>query len=363
MPRRLVFDRWLFLTAGLLVVGGLFMVGTASPYVAMRYGLDSHHFLLKQGLHAVLGVVAMLVVMTVPYRKYAERRIVWSAVGLCALALLVVLAMPAAGGAHRWLHLGPLRLQPSEFAKFAAILFMAWILSRKEDRVNEIQVVPLPCLTVLLPLTFLILVEPDLGTAAMLAGTACVMIFVAGLRWRYVFALAGIGALGLALGIALQPYRLQRVLAYFDPGVDPMTGGWQLSQSLVALGSGGLTGVGLGRGHQQALFLPEAHTDFIYSVVGEELGFVGCTVILGAFLLIGWRGLRAAHRAPDRFGFYLALGITTLIVSQALIHMGVCVGMLPTKGLALPFVSYGGSSLLASMVGMGVLLNVSQHGC
>jgi len=188
-----------------------------------------------------------------------------------------------------------------------------------------------------------------------------VMIFVAGLHWRYVLGIAGVGLFGFVAAVIVEPYRIARVTTFLDPWADPFDKGYQLCQSLIAFGNGGVTGLGLGGGSQRALFLPAPHTDFIFSVVGEDLGLIGCATMLVAFLLLFWRGLRAAMRAPDRFGFYLALGITCMLVLQALINMGVCLGLLPTKGLPLPFISYGGSSLLVSMAAMGLLLNVSLH--
>jgi cell division protein FtsW len=210
-------------------------------------------------------------------------------------------------------------------------------------------------------MAFLILIEPDLGSAVMLVVVASVMIFAAGLSWRYVGLVGGIGSVGLILAVIIEPYRLKRVMAFINPSLDAYGASFQLNQSLIAVGSGGLTGAGLGESYQKAFYLPAAHTDFIFSVIGEELGMVGTFGLLLAFLLIFWRGMRAAQRAPDRFGFYLALGMTNLLVLQALINMSVCLGLLPTKGLPLPFISYGGSSLLASLVATGLLLNVSRH--
>ena len=361
MPRRMVVDHWLFLTTGLLLVGGVFMVGSASHYVAMSQGLHPYHYLLKHLVHLALGVAGLAVMLSFRYSRLSDRRVVMALLGLSLLALILVLAMPAVGEAHRWLRRGSFSVQPSEFAKLAGIVFMASILSRKEDRVNDLWAVPLPCLGTVGILAFLVAIEPDLGSAIMLAGTAFVMIFVAGLRWRYVGALAGVGLVGLALAVLAEPFRIERIRTFLDPSADARGSGFQLTQSLIAIGNGGLTGVGLGQGPGKALYIPAPHTDFIFSVIGEELGLVGTGIVLVAFLLLLWRGLRGAMRAPDRFGFYLALGITCLLVCQGLTHMGVCVGILPTKGLPLPFISYGGSSLLASMVAMGMLLNVSQH--
>jgi cell division protein FtsW len=357
----MVVDRWLFLTSGVLVLAGLVMVGSASHYVAMSQGLHPYHYLLRHVIHLVIGAGCLAAALSVPYDRFSRRKLAIGLVVASLLALIVVLAMPASGGAHRWLRLGPVNLQPSEFAKLAAIVFMASILSRREREVNDLWAVPIPCLGAVGILAFLVAIEPDLGSALMLAGTAFLMLFVAGLKWRYVAVAAGVGAVGLVIGVVSKPYRMDRIRAFFDPAADAQGAAFQLKQSLIAVGSGGMTGVGLGQGQQKAYFLPAPHTDFIFSVVGEELGLVGMGILLAAFLLLFWRGLRTATRAPDRFGFYLALGITTLLVWQGLTHMGVCVGLMPTKGLPLPMVSYGGSSLLASMTAVGLLLNVSQH--
>jgi len=354
-------DGWLFFTTGVLVLAGLVMVGSASYYVAMSQGLHPYHYLVRHIMHLAIGAGILAAMLHFPYRRLSERSLAVTLVCVALAALVVVLATPAAGGAHRWFRLGPLNLQPSEFAKLVSIVFMASLLSRREDEVNDLWAVPIPCLGAVGMLAFLIAIEPDLGSAVMLAGTAFVMLFVAGLRWRYVGALVGLGLLGVVVAVLAEPYRLARIRAFFEPAVDTQGAGFQLTQSLIALGSGGVTGVGFGQGLQKAYFLPAPHTDFIFSVIGEELGLLGTGVILAAFLLLFWRGIRTAAHAPDRFGFYLALGLTVLLVWQGLTHMGVCVGMMPTKGLPLPLISYGGSSLLATMAAMGLLLNVSQH--
>jgi cell division protein FtsW len=365
-PKKMAYDGWLFLTALPLVVCGLFMVASSSPYVAMDYGKDPSAFYWKQAAHAVVGLGLLIAALWVPYRTWNRRWLIFTLLAVCVAALLLVLAMPSAGGAHRWIMFGPLRFQPSEFAKLFVVVFMAFMLSRKEDRVNDPWSVPIPCMAVVGTLAFLIVVEPDLGSGVLLVAVACLMTFIAGLRWRYVGALCAVGAVGFAAGVVAEPYRLQRVVAWLrilsDPSsADAQGANFQLLQSLIAVGRGGVTGVGLGQGQQKAFFVPASHTDFIFSIIGEELGFLGSMALLVTFLLIFWRGLRAAVKAPDRFGFYLALGITCLLVTQALTNMCVCLGLLPTKGLPLPLISYGGSSLLASMAGLGLLFNVSQH--
>jgi cell division protein FtsW len=357
----MVFDRWLFFTTALLALTGLIMVGSSSNYVAMEYGKSPSAFLVRHVIHLALSFVVLWAALKIPYQRLSSRWLVLGAVAGCAVALLAVLAMPASGGAQRWIALGPLRLQPSEFTKLGVVLFLAYMLSKKEDRINEPATVLVPSLAVVGVLSALVLVEPDLGTVMMLAAVSFVMLFSAGLRWRYVGAAAALGIVVLAVGVALKPYRLERIKTFLDPSVDKLGASFQLNQSLIAVGSGGLTGTGLGQGRGKAFYIPAAHTDFIYSVIGEELGMLGTVGLLLAFLVVFWRGMRAATRAPDRFGFYLALGMTSLIVFQALINMGVCVGLLPTKGLPLPFISYGGSSLLASMAAIGLVLNVSLH--
>jgi cell division protein FtsW len=361
MPRRMVCDRWLFCTVLLMALGGFFMVGSSSNYMALESGKSPSAFYLQHGLHMLLGVAALFTAMNFDYRRFNHRLpILGLAAGALAL-LIFVLSMPAAGGAHRWIPIGPLNLQPSEFTKLVAVLFMAYMLSRKEDRVNDLWAVPIPCFVILGGLALLIGIEPDLGSAVILCVVAAVMIFVAGLRWRYIAMVGAVGTLGIAVAVYTQPWRLQRIQGWLDPSLDPLGVNFQLNQSLIAIGSGGLTGLGFGQGQQKASYIFGSHTDFIFSVIGEELGLIGTSVLLLAFLLLFWRGLRAASRAPDRFGFYLALGITSLMVFQGLVNMSVCLGLFPTKGLPLPLISYGGSSLLASMIAMGILLNISQH--
>jgi cell division protein FtsW len=276
--------------------------------------------------------------------------------------LVGVLAAPSAQGAHRWFRLGPFGVQPSELAKVATVVLLAHMLCRRTaEEVNDLRQTLLPAVSLIGLLALLIVIEPDLGSAVILLTTAAALLFVAGLRWRYIGATAAAGVLFVVGAVIAQPYRLQRIKTFLNPGADTQGAGFQLAQSLLAVGSGGLWGVGLGQGQQKAYYLPAAHTDFIFSVIGEELGLVGTLFVLAGVGVLAWRGLRAALRAPDRFELYVALGATCLLVVQSLVHMGVCVGLLPTKGLSFPLLSYGGSSLLASLVVVGLLLNVSQH--
>ncbi len=361
MPRRMVHDRWLFFAAGLLAIGGSFVVGSASNYVALGATEDPSAFLWKHLVHLVLAFLGLLAAQSFDYRHLANDRRIALLLGGTVLLLLLVLAMPAANGAHRWLLLGPFRFQPSEMAKLVMIVFLAHLLARRGEHVNELWAVPIPAAIVVGGLSFLVVIEPDLGSAVMLFLVAASMLFAAGLSWRFIGSATAASIGAFALAVLAEPYRLDRIRGFLQPSADVQGLNFQLQQSLIAIGRGGLTGIGLGEGQQKAFYLPAAHTDFIFSVVGEELGLIGTLLLLSAFLLVFWRGMRAALRAPDAFGFYVALGITLLIVLQALVNMCVCLGLLPTKGLPLPFISYGGSSLLMSMVATGVLLNVSQH--
>lgn len=361
MPKSLIYDRWLFITTGLLVLGGLFMVGSASNFFALDSGLDPSAFWWKQSVHVLLGFGALIVGLLVPYRKLAERPIVGSLVLGCLALLVLVLAMPEIAGTHRWIPVGPFKLQPSELAKLAVVVFMAYMLSRKEKQVNDFAAVLLPCLVTVGAAALLVVIEPDLGSGTMLVLVASTMLFAAGLRWTYVASFGLLALIGFAVSILAKPYRIERIRSYLDPNLEPLGSSFQLNQSLIAIGSGGLTGAGLGHSTAKAYYLPAAHTDFIFSVVGEELGLVGCSLLLTGFLVLYLRGMRTAVHAPDRFGFYLALGMTHLLVLQALVNICVCLGLLPTKGMPLPFISYGGSSLVASMLAMGLLLNVSKY--
>jgi cell division protein FtsW len=274
--------------------------------------------------------------------------------------VLVLYSAPV-NGARRWFNLGGLGIQPSEFAKLAAVLFTALMLERRMHRIDELSYSLLPIGIVVGAMSGLILLEPDLGTAASLVMIVGTMVFAAGLNYRYLLGTAIAAVPILYLLIASSPYRLRRLLAFLNPEADPLGDGFQVMQSLIAVGTGGVFGRGLMGGVQKLFFLPEPHTDFIYAVIGEELGLLGTTTVLACFCIIAWRGVRIAMRAHDAFGSFLALGLTAMIAVQALVNISVVLGLLPTKGIPLPLVSSGGSSLLISLAGIGVLLNVSQH--
>jgi cell division protein FtsW len=262
---------------------------------------------------------------------------------------------------HRWIKVGPIQIQPSEIAKLGLVLYLAFQISRREDEVNDLIGTILPTLVVAGQMALLVYLEPDLGTATLYMMLATVLLFLAGLRWRYLLFSGGAGIAALAALIVAAPYRLRRITAFLHPDDDPLGAGFQVRQSIVAVASGGVQGVSLGEGRQKLFFLPEPHTDFIFSVVSEELGLIGAVLVIAAFGVLFWRGLRAAQGAPDRGGYYLAMGITMWLVLQAILNVGVALGCLPTKGVPLPFLSYGGSSLVVNLVALGMLLNVSQH--
>jgi cell division protein FtsW len=278
--------------------------------------------------------------------------------------LLVLVLLPGFGvsinGSRRWLRVGPLSFQPAELAKLALVLYLAAFLARKRDELQEFWRGVFPPLAVGGTLAMLVLAQPDLGSCLTLLALTLGLLFLAGARTRWLGLLV-IPALPLAaLAVWMAPYRMRRVFAFLDPWQDPRGSGFQIIQSWLALGGGGLFGRGIGESKQKLFYLPEAHTDFIFAIVGEELGFIGAALVVGLFAALVWRGLRVGIRAADPFGAYLALGITVLIATQTLVNLGVVTGMLPTKGLPLPFLSFGGSALVMTMLATGVLLNISQ---
>ena len=361
MARKLKSDRVLFLTTILLVGLSIVMVYSASAVVGLeRYGKPSM-FLIKQGMWAVLGVAMLALVMRIDYRTYREPIFIWTSLAIVVAALIAVLFMPPVNNARRWFGIAGIGVQPSELAKLAAIFFIAALLERRMARINDVGYALAPIGIVVASLVALILLEPDFGTSMSLVLIAAVMVFGAGLDYRYVAGalLASIPAIYmLVMGTS---YRRQRVLSFLDPWRDPLGTGFQIIQSLIAVGTGGIWGRGIMNGVQKLFYLPEPHTDFIYSVIAEELGLVGATAVLLCFCVVTWRGLRIALRAPDSFGAFLALGLTAMVAVQALTNISVVLGLMPTKGIPLPFVSSGGSSLVINLVGMGILLNVSQH--
>jgi cell division protein FtsW len=362
MARKLKSDRVLFLTTLLLVAVSVVMVYSASNLMAGGGSGRPNAYLAKQLVFAAMGLLTMFVAMRIDYVRYRDPRLILGLVGITLVALVAVLIVgPKINGTRRWFAVAGVGIQPSELAKLALILFTAAVLERRMDRIAEPRYAIGPIAVVLVPMLALIMRQPDYGSSVVLLVIVAVMVFAAGLPWRFIAP----GALGIVPVVAaaalFSDYRVRRLTAFLDPWADREDSGYQLVQSLIAVGSGGLTGNGLGYSVQKLGFLPYPHTDFIYAVVSEELGLVGATVLLVCFCLITWRGLRTASRAPDAFGSLLALGLTAMIAVQAFVNMSVVLGLLPTKGLTLPFVSAGGSSLIISLAGMGVLLNISQR--
>jgi cell division protein FtsW len=361
MARKLKSDKVLFVATLLLVCASVVMVYSASAVLATQRFNQPYFFLIKQFMWAALGVSAMTLAMRFDYRRYREPSFIWMSLGTVTLALVAVLFSAPINGSSRWFGLGGMGVQPSELAKLSAIFFMAAILERRMDRVDEVGYALVPIGLVVAMLVGLILAEPDMGTAMTLLMIAAAMVFAAGLNYRYVVG-AILGGVPVAYLVLMSAsYRRRRLLAFWNPWSDPLGDGFQIIQSLIAVGAGGLFGRGFMAGVQKLFYLPEPHTDFIYAVIAEEFGLVGTTVVLLCFVVIVWRGLRVAMHAPDRFGAFLAIGLTTMMAVQAFVNISVVLGMMPTKGIPLPLVSFGGSSLVISLLGMGILLNVSQH--
>jgi cell division protein FtsW len=361
MARKLKSDKVLFIATILLVGLSVVMVYSASaPMALQRYGRASR-FLVTQSMWALLGVAILSVIMKIDYRNYREPAFIWTCLGLVTLGLVAVFFSAPVNGARRWFGIGGIGVQPSEVAKLVAIFFIAALLERRMHRIDEPGYALLPIGVVVIALVALILPEPDFGTSMSLLLIAAVMVFAAGLNYRYVVGVALAAIPAVYILIMGSAYRRRRTLAFLNPWEDPLGDGFQIIQSLIAIGTGGVWGKGLMNGVQKLFYLPEPHTDFIYSVISEELGLIGATAVVACFCVITWRGLRVALRAPDSFGAFLALGLTTMVAVQALVNISVVLGLMPTKGIPLPFVSAGGSSLLINLVGMGILLNVSQH--
>lgn len=361
MARKLQSDKWLFLATLALVCVSVVMVYSASAVMALERYQQPYFFVTKQVMWALLGLAVLSIVMRVDYRMYRSDQVAWGALAVVAVLLVAVLFSRPINGSRRWFGVGGFGVQPSELAKLAAILFTAITLDRRMARINDVKYALSPIALVVGGLAALILLEPDFGTAAALLLVVAAMVTAAGLNYRYIFGLGLVLLPAAYLVLMSADYRRRRLLAFLDPWADPLGDGFHIIQSLIAVGSGGWLGRGLMGGVQKLFYLPEPHTDFIYAVIAEELGLVGATLVLACFCVIAWRGLRTAVTAPDRFGSFLALGITMMVVAQAFVNVSVVLGLMPTKGIPLPLVSNGGSSLLVNLVSIGVLLNISQH--
>ena len=361
MARKLQADKWLFAATAGLALFGIVMVYSASAVMAQAENGSQYYYVIKQGIWTAVGFAAMLLMMQFDYQRLRDKRIVYGLLGLTVLMLLAVFAFPRINGAHRWIRFKSFSIQPSELSKLALAIFLAYFLEKRAGEEGSLRKTFLPCMAVTGLLVALVLKQPDLGTALMLAVVCVVICFTAGVRWLH---LGMAAAPALAVGawmLIFVPWRLQRLVTFTNPWADPQDKGFQVVQSLIAVGSGGPSGLGFAQGKQKMFFLPFAHSDFIFAVVGEELGLFGALAVVTVFGILLWRGIRAALRAPDRFGMLLGLGLVTAIVVQALFNISVVLSLLPTKGIPLPFISYGGSSLVPTLMAVGILLNISQY--
>jgi cell division protein FtsW len=351
----------LFLTFALIGIGLVMLYSSSSIIAQERFG-DSMYFVKRQIVFALVGIVVLIISKNLPYVLY--RRLVYVILGITLLSLVIVLLPHVGhrvGGARRWLRFGPISIQPAEFAKLALIIYISYSAAKKKERLRELSVGYVPHLVVSAVFIGLVLMQPDLGTAITFAVLTFVLLFVAGVRLRHLLVTGVAVAPFLVLAIVQKGYRWERFLAFLNPWRDPSDTSFQLLHSLLALGSGGLLGAGLGSGQQKLFYLPEPHTDFILAVIGEETGIIGVSIVLLLYALLIYKGFKIALRAPERFGTYLAFGLTLIVGLQAFINCAVVMGLMPTKGLPLPFISYGGSSLLTNLFAMGILMNISCY--
>ncbi|QGP92923.1 putative peptidoglycan glycosyltransferase FtsW [Neomoorella glycerini] len=353
-------DFWILLPAVLLLGIGIIMVFSASALTSSyNYG-DAFYFLKRQLAWSAIGLSGLFFTMQCDYTHL--RRLATPFLGLAIILLMLVLIIGTASrGSARWLGVGSLSFQPSETIKLAMVIFLAASLAQNRQRLHSLAQGIGPYLALMALVCLLILAQPDLGTAVAVAGTTYLMLMVAGADKGHLALLAALGVAAVALAIVIAPYRMARFTAFLDPWADPQGKGYQTIQSLLAIGSGGLFGTGLGQGRQKLYYVPENHTDFIFAILSEELGFIGAALVVILFLILVWRGFHTAFKAPDAFGSFLAAGLTIMLALQALINMGVVTGLLPVTGITLPLLSYGGSSLIFSLLGVGILLNISRY--
>ena len=361
MAKKLQPDKWLFAATVGLALFGVVMVYSASAVMALRDEGNQYHYVIKQGIWTAIGLVVMIMAMQFDYTRLKDRRIVYGLLALTVLMLVAVFAFSPINGARRWIKMPGFRVQPSEVAKLSLTIFLAYFLERRAGEERSFWGTFLPCAAVTGLLAVLIVAEPDLGTAMMLVVIFGVLVYAAGARLWHLGMAALPAFVGLGALLIFVPFRLRRMVMFLDPWADPQGSGFQVVQSLIAIGSGGANGLGFAQGKQKMLFLPFAHSDFIFAVIGEELGLLGTLGVLLIFGLFLWRGIRTSLLAPDRFARLLSLGLVAGIVAQALFNISVVLSLVPTKGIPLPFISYGGSSLVPTLAAVGILLNISQH--
>jgi cell division protein FtsW len=361
MAKRVGVDKWLFGVVLLLVLFGLVMVFSASAVLAQSSMGSPYPFVVRQALWAVLGLLAMVALMQVDYRRYNNPKVVFPAVAITMLMLIGVFAMSGMNGAHRWIRIAGTTLQPSELAKPVLVLFLAYFLQTRIHQMDDWKGTILRAVAVPLAFTALILKEPDLGTGMVCMAVTALMLYLAGARTRYFAIGAALASPVLYFMLFHVAFRRARMLAFVNPEADPRGSGFHILQSLIAVGTGGIRGLGLMEGRQKLFYLPEVQTDFIFANICEELGLIGALLVLALFVALGYRGLRAAFLSTDPFARFLAFGLTTAILIQAFFNMSVVLALLPTKGIPLPFISSGGTSIFITLASMGVLLNVTRE--
>jgi len=361
MAKRVGVDKWLFGATLVLVVIGLLMVFSASAVMAKERFGSPYAFVIRQSLWAVLGLAAMTILMQVDYRRFNRPNVVFPAIAVSVLLLLVAFLMHDSHATHRWIRFGALSFQPSEIAKPVLVLFLAWFLQNRMHSIEDFRGTILPAALPSLIFIALILKEPDLGTALVCAGVTALMLYLAGMNMRYL----GLAALAAAPVLYFMLFRVKwrrdRILAFLNPESDPLGKGFHIIQSLIAVGTGGLRGLGYMDGRQKLFYLPEPHTDYIFANVAEELGLIGAIAVVGLFIMLGYRGMRAAILSKDPFARFLAFGITATLLIQAFFNISVVLALVPTKGITLPFISYGGTSLFIMLASIGVLLNITRE--
>jgi cell division protein FtsW len=355
-------DWFMFAIATGLAVFGTMMVYSASAMIAHREsdGASQFTYFYKQAAFTLIGLATMFVASRIDYRRYQAPWFVYGSLGFTALCLLAVFAFPEINGASRWIRFGGFSFQPSELAKITLPLFLAYFLTKNETSVGDLKSTVVPCIGALVLLSGLIVLEPDLGTTIVLCAIFSTVYFAAGAKIVHIASVAGVMLVAGTAAILFAPWRLERLMAFLDPFKHADNAGYQVVQSLYAIGSGGVLGEGFAKGQQKLFYLPYPYSDFIFSVVGEEFGLVGTLAVVFAFGLLLWRGARAAIMAPDRFGTLLGIGLITGIIVQALFNISVVTSILPAKGIPLPFISYGGSSVIVTLIAVGILLNISQ---
>jgi cell division protein FtsW len=361
MAKRVGVDKWLYGATLILVVIGVLMVFSASAVMAKERYSSPYTFVIRQAIWAAIGLATMTVLMQIDYRKYNRPNVVFPVVGVTIMMLLAAFAMRDSHNTHRWIRFGILSFQPSEIAKPALVLFLAWWLQNRMHTIEDVRGTILPAALPSLIFIALILKEPDLGTALVCAGVTALMLYLAGMNMKYL----GYAALGAAPVLYFMLFRVkwrrERLLAFMNPDADPLGKGFHIIQSLIAVGSGGIFGKGYMEGLQKLFYLPEPHTDYIFANIAEELGLVGSLLVVGLFIYLGYRGIRAAVLSKDPFARFLAFGLTATILIQAFFNISVVLALVPTKGITLPFISYGGTSLFIMLACIGVLLNITKE--